>query len=124
MYIGVLISSDKTTVLVVTRNVEYYPIYLSIGNSVSIAQLRVVKWSRKCTEQSHGNNSGPEWLRLAMTRLWQLKDGQVIDYTQLGNIFHMHSFLTSVKDIVKFQGMHHTKELEPMYSESYCMQSI
>lgn len=32
MYIGVTTGSDKTTVLIVTENVEYYPVYLSIGN--------------------------------------------------------------------------------------------
>ncbi|KAK0432102.1 uncharacterized protein EV420DRAFT_1655982 [Desarmillaria tabescens] len=32
MYIGVILGSDKTTVSVATGNVEYYPVYLSIGN--------------------------------------------------------------------------------------------
>ncbi|KAK0433929.1 uncharacterized protein EV420DRAFT_1282903 [Desarmillaria tabescens] len=32
MYVSVILGSDKTTVSVATGNVEYYPVYLSIGN--------------------------------------------------------------------------------------------
>ncbi len=32
MYIGVILGSDKTTVSVATGNVEYHPLYISIGN--------------------------------------------------------------------------------------------
>ncbi|SJL14822.1 uncharacterized protein ARMOST_18293 [Armillaria ostoyae] len=32
MYVGVILGSDKTTVSVATGNVEYYPLYISIGN--------------------------------------------------------------------------------------------
>ncbi|PBK88776.1 hypothetical protein ARMGADRAFT_936767, partial [Armillaria gallica] len=32
MYVSVILGSDKTTVSVAMGNVEYYPVYLSIGN--------------------------------------------------------------------------------------------
>lgn len=32
MYCAVILGSDKTTVSVATGNVEYHPLYLSIGN--------------------------------------------------------------------------------------------
>ncbi len=32
MYVGIILGSDKTTVSVTTGNVEYYPLYISIGN--------------------------------------------------------------------------------------------
>ncbi len=32
MYVSIILGSDKTTVSVATGNVEYYPVYLSIGN--------------------------------------------------------------------------------------------
>ncbi len=32
MYVPVIVGSDKTTVSVATGNVEYHPVYLSIGN--------------------------------------------------------------------------------------------
>lgn len=32
MYIGIILGSDKTTVSVATGNVEYHPLYISIGN--------------------------------------------------------------------------------------------
>ena len=32
MYVPVILGSDKTTVSVATGNVEYHPVYLSIGN--------------------------------------------------------------------------------------------
>ncbi|KAK0445666.1 uncharacterized protein EV420DRAFT_1622636 [Desarmillaria tabescens] len=38
MYIGVILGSDKTTVSVATGNVEYYLVYLSIGNLHNSAQ--------------------------------------------------------------------------------------
>lgn len=32
MHVSVILGSDKTTVSVATGNVEYHPVYLSIGN--------------------------------------------------------------------------------------------
>ncbi|KAG2745080.1 hypothetical protein P692DRAFT_20742650, partial [Suillus brevipes Sb2] len=31
-YVGIILGSDKTTVSEATGNVEYHPLYLSIGN--------------------------------------------------------------------------------------------
>lgn len=38
MYVSVILGSNKTTVLVATGNVKYYPVYLSIGNICNPAQ--------------------------------------------------------------------------------------
>ncbi len=38
MYVPVIVGSDKTTVSVATGNVEYHPVYLSIGNILNRAQ--------------------------------------------------------------------------------------
>jgi hypothetical protein len=38
MYCGVILGSDKTTVSVATGNVEYHPLYLSIGNIHNVAR--------------------------------------------------------------------------------------
>jgi hypothetical protein len=32
MYCGIILGSDKTTVSVATGNVEYHPLYMSVGN--------------------------------------------------------------------------------------------
>lgn len=38
MYVPVIVGSDKTTVSVATGNVEYHPVYLSIGNILNRAR--------------------------------------------------------------------------------------
>lgn len=38
MYVGIILGSDKTTVSVATGNVEYHPLYISIGNIFNSAR--------------------------------------------------------------------------------------